>query len=78
MSKLTVYAAEWCAACSVEVPKVVELANRLSLQVEVVDIGRCPVSHKETCDSLEAVPTLMLDGREVTREQLEARLPRKP
>lgn len=68
---IEVYVTEWCAACHTELPRIKREANKLGLQVEVVDVDRCDVKHRDTCSRIEFVPTLMYQGREISVEQLQ-------
>lgn len=69
---LKIYRSQWCAACHTEVPKIKAAASKAGLSVETIDIDRCDVRNKDVCDRIEFVPTAILNGREVTLEQLKA------
>lgn len=72
--KLVIFKANWCGHCREQVPKAEAIANRLGIQSEVVDIDACPITKEAECKTIEFVPTMKLDGSEVSLEQLEARL----
>lgn len=71
MDNLTVYVNSNCGACHVQLPKIKEYSAKLGVSLEVVDIDRCPVKHKDKCSSLEWVPTLVYNGREIEVSDLE-------
>lgn len=69
--KLLVFTTAWCGACLSEMPRIKQAANKLGLTVQEVNVDRCSVQHKEICERIDFVPTVMLDGREITVSQLE-------
>lgn len=71
MSSLVVYVTSWCEACKGELPKIRRSASRLGLTPQIVDVDRCPVNRKDECSKVEFVPTVMLDGKEISVRQLE-------
>ena len=71
MDKVIVYVTEWCGHCKSSLPQIRAVANRLGLRTEVVDLDRCPVNMKSACDSVNFVPHIEYNGREVSLEQLE-------
>lgn len=71
MSSLEVYIASWCRACKGELPKIRKSASKLGLTPTIIDVDRCPVNRKDECSKVEFVPTVMLDGREISVQQLE-------
>jgi thiol-disulfide isomerase/thioredoxin len=75
--KLIIYKASWCHFCAEQVPKAQEIANKLGMQVETIDIEACPVTHKSDCDRIDFVPTMKLNGLDVTLESLEQRLSKR-
>ena len=68
---LTVYTTSWCEACKTELPKIRQSASKLGLTPQIIDLDRCPVNRKDECSKVEWVPTIMLDGKEVSVQQLE-------
>jgi thiol-disulfide isomerase/thioredoxin len=77
MEKLVIFKTDWCGHCREQVPQAVDIANRLGIQSEVVDINRCSGDQKSKCESVEYVPHMELNGREVSLEQLRERLSRR-
>lgn len=72
--RLVIYKASWCGHCREQVPKAQEIANKLGMTTEIVDIDACPTTRKADCDKIEFVPHMVLNGAEVDLGQLEARL----
>jgi thiol-disulfide isomerase/thioredoxin len=75
--KLVIFKANWCEHCREQVPKAQEIANKLGMQTEIIDLQTCPITRKAECDAIEFVPTMRLNGVEVDLGQLEARLQRR-
>lgn len=74
VDRLVIYKASWCGHCKEQVPKAQEIANRLGMQTEIIDIDQCPTTHTADCAKIEFVPHMVLNGSEVQLENLEARL----
>jgi len=77
MDKLTIFKTDSCYACREQVPQAVEIANKLGIQTEVVDVYNCPVSRKPDCDRVAWVPHMELNGQEVSLDQLRERLSKR-
>jgi hypothetical protein len=77
MEKLIIFKSDGCGHCREQVPQAVSIANGLGIQTEVVDLDRCDVKHQSECSTIEWVPTMKLNGVEVTLEQLRDRLGKK-
>ncbi len=71
MSKIRIFKLDSCLACQVEVPQVLAMAKKLRIKAEVVDVDKCPVSVKRECDRIAFVPTVELDGREISKAELQ-------
>lgn len=71
MSSLVVYITRWCEACKGELPKIRRSASKLGLTPQIIDVDRCNVKKHPRCETVEFVPTVMLDGREISVQQLE-------
>ena len=71
MPTVEIYIQRSCHACEVEVPRIIREANALGIDVRQVDIDQCPVNKQETCSSIEVVPTLMYQGREISLSDLK-------
>ena len=71
MSLLEVFVTSWCSACKTELPKIRKSASKLGLTPKIIDVDRCPVNRKDECAKVDFVPTVMLDGREISVQQLE-------
>ena len=65
MPTVEVYSQKSCNACHVEVPRIIREAKALGIYVRVIELDTCPVNRQEICDSIQVVPTLMYQGREI-------------
>jgi len=62
MTTMTIYKSEKCGVCRQIVPRLEAYARRKGMKVEVVNVDNCT---EERCREVKAVPTVMVDGREV-------------
>ena len=72
MVEVEVYKQTGCHACETEIPKMKQEAKRLGIELKIVDVDRCPVDKKDTCNNIEWVPNLQYKGQEITIGQLAA------
>ena len=68
MSKITAFYAPWCGSCHVVIPKVEAYARRHGISFEKVDVDGC---NTEQCNSVDYVPTILVDGRPMSDSMLE-------
>ena len=52
-------------------PKIRAAASKLGYSVQQIDISKCSPSDKAKCESINFVPHIELNGREVSVSQLE-------
>lgn len=71
MIRLTLYKTAWCGYCADAEPIVQQEASRLGLSMEIVDVEKCPIDKTLKCSTINAVPHLELDGREISLEELK-------
>jgi len=71
MTTIRFYSTDWCGFCKSEYPKVEQIAARLGYKVEKINVDQCPVYLKKTCDRVEAVPMVEIDGKIMTVSELE-------
>jgi len=62
MATMTIYESSRCGVCRQVVPRLRRMAERRGVKVEVVNVDNCT---EERCREVKAVPTVMVDGREV-------------
>ncbi len=65
---ITAFYAPWCGNCHVILPKVEAYARRKGYKFEKINLDKCKT---ETCDSVDYVPQILLDGRPMSDAQLE-------
>ena len=68
MSKITVYFAEWCGSCKAITPKIKAYARRNGIAFEKIDVDKCTT---KTCNSVDYIPHILMDGQLVSDRQLE-------
>ena len=66
--KITAFYADWCGSCKAVLPKLEAYARREGIMFEKVNLDHCKT---DKCESIEAVPHVMLDGRVMSDKQLE-------
>lgn len=64
--KITVYHSDHCAACAQVVPVIQRAAQSKGVPVELVDVDKCG----KPCANIRYVPTVLLDGHEVSLKAL--------
>lgn len=68
MAKLTAFYADWCDSCHTILPKLKAYARRNGMSFEKIDIDKCST---ETCDSVDYIPHILVDGQPVSDKKLE-------
>jgi len=68
MPKITAFYAPWCGSCHVVIPKVEAYARRNGISFEKIDVDKC---HTETCNSVDFVPHILVDGHPISDAYLE-------
>ena len=68
MPKITAFYAPWCGNCEAILPKVKAYAKRNGMAFEKIDVDRCGT---DQCDSIEYVPSILVDGRPMSDALLE-------
>ena len=71
MSVIRYYSTDWCGFCKTEYPKVEKIAARLGYKIEKINVEQCPVTLKKTCDRVDAVPMVELNGKIMSVSELE-------
>ena len=68
MTKITAFYAPWCGTCHTILPKVEAYARRNGMMFEKVNVEQCKT---DTCESVDFVPHILVDGRPMSDAQLE-------
>jgi len=68
--KVKLYKAEYCPYCKEAYEKILQLKEKYGFELEVYEYTENPEAFKD----IEYVPTIFVDGKKVTIEELEHEL----
>jgi thiol-disulfide isomerase/thioredoxin len=66
--KITAFYADWCGSCETILPKLEAYARRNGMMFEKVNVDHCTT---DKCESIDAVPHVLVDGQPVSDRHLE-------